>query len=67
MGTIVSEVTWRPAPWRSTLLQCTISGIQEETGVSACGGRNLLKGATTLHCFRADGAKIPHGAKNKYL
>ena len=36
---------------------------REETGVSACGGRNLLKGAMALYCSTADGAKILHGVK----
>lgn len=31
--------------------------------MSACGGRNLLKGAIAL---RADGGKILHGAKNNW-
>lgn len=40
---------------------------QEETGVSSCGGRNLLKGAIALGCFVADGGKMLQGAKKKKI
>lgn len=54
IGTIVSEVTWLPTPRRCTLLQYTISGLlADETCVSACGGRNLLKGAIALMVERS--------------
>lgn len=54
-ATIVSKVTWLPAALRcSALFLCS---RQKETGVRARGGRYLLKGATDLHRFRADGGK----------
>lgn len=59
---IVSEVTWLPTPQRSTPLHDPISRLPvDETSVSACGERNLHKGAKAFHSNWADG-KITHGA-----